>query len=524
MSTEASASHERKGTYLLALSLLSGLFTHGFNMFKYPLFITDEGIYVQQAWSVVHEGRLSPYTYFYDHAPAGWLVMAAWATLMPNQFQTFGDEIGTIRVLMLLVHVLATGLLFGIVRRFSGSATGAFVAAFIFNLSPLAIYYQRQVLLDNLMVFWLLLSVYLVARADGRVMTFMSAGLSFGLAVITKENAIFFAPGLAYLVHHYAKTWRNRRFVKSFWWFAVGLPLSEYVLFAQLKSELMPSDFNFDLNNPPADHVSLLYTVWWQVNRSGPEGRSLFLELLRTSWLFKDHYTLIIGTGAVLAVLLLWTRDRQGRPGYLAAALMALGYGFYLARGSVLLDFYVAPMVPLFAINIGLLYGHLMKAISAPTRAMVTAFVVVIALATPGAYLLHHNTEGKLQAQDLYHLKLTSMQDQQIAYVRAHIPTDARIIIDDDIWTALHDRKPYYPRAHSHFKAASDPDIRDKLFKSNWENIDYVVMSNKMRLAMELNNGDKREDWILQAIDGHSEEIWKLDRGDVHLAIYEIKK
>jgi 4-amino-4-deoxy-L-arabinose transferase-like glycosyltransferase len=522
--TDRRASHGQKGTGLLVLSLACGLFTHGFNMFKYPLFITDEGIYVQQAWSVVKQGKLSPYTYFYDHAPAGWMVMAGWATVMPRGFQTFGNEIATVRVLMLVTHVVATGLLFGIVRRWSGSPVGAFIAAFVFNFSPLAIYYQRQVLLDNLMVLWLLLAVYLITRSDGRVMTFMMAGLFFGLAVITKENAIFFAPAVGYLVHRCAREWRNRRFVTSFWWFAVVVPVSVYLLFAQLKNELLPSDLSFDLNNPPADHVSLLYTVWWQINRSGPEGRSIFLELMRTSWLFKDRYTLIIGGISVLVVLFLWSRDRKGRAGYLAAALMALGYGFYLARGSVLLDFYVTPMLALLAINVGLLYGHVMKAVSKPMMVASTAFVVAVALALPGGYLLHRDTEGKLQAQDLYHLQLTPMQDKQIAYVRANIPTDARIIIDDDIWTALHDRKPYYPRAHSHFKAASDPDIRDRLFKSDWQNIDYVVMSNKMRLAMERNNSGSREQWMLDAIDNHGEVIWKLDRGDIHLAIVQIKK
>lgn len=56
---------------LLVISVVSGALTHGFNLFNYPLYITDEGIYVQQAWSVLREGSLSPYTYTYDHAPAG---------------------------------------------------------------------------------------------------------------------------------------------------------------------------------------------------------------------------------------------------------------------------------------------------------------------------------------------------------------------------------------------------------------------------------------------------------------------
>lgn len=510
------------GVALLVISLGSGLVTHGYNLFRYPLFLTDEGIYVQQAWSLVNEGRLSPYTYFYDHAPAGWLVMAAWANALPGGFQAFGNEVDTVRVLMLLVHVASVGLLFGIVRRFSGSAVGAFIAAFVYNFSPLAVYYQRQVLLDNLMGFWLLLAVYLLARTEGRVMTAMMAGLSFGVAMVTKENAIFFAPALGYLVYRRAKGRRNRRFVTSFWWIALAVPVGTYVLFAQLKNELFPSGLNFDRNNPPADHVSLLYSIWWQLNRTGPAGESVFLHLMRTSWLPKDRFLVVGGSLAVLAVLWLWFSDRPGRPGYLVTALLALGYGFYLSRGSQLLDFYIAPMVLLLAMNLGVLCGHVATRLTVPVRTMATAGLVVVALALPGAYLLHHDNEGRLQSQDIYHLDLTSMQEQQIDYVRAEIPHDARIIIDDDIWTALHDRRPVFPRAHSHFKASSDPDVRDKLFQSDWRNIDYVVMSNKMHQSMEANNAGGREAWILEALDRHGQQVWHIERGDVELAVYKI--
>lgn len=510
----------RSGTVLLMLSLVSGFVTHAYNLFQYPLFVTDEGIYVQQAWSVLREWQLSPYTYFYDHAPGGWLVMAAWVNLLPDQFQTFGNEINTVRVLMLLTHVASTGLLFGIVRRFSGSLAGAFLAAFIVNLSPLAIYYQRMVLLDNLMVLWVLLAVYLLVRRERRVLTAVGAGLAFGLAVITKENAVFFAPAVAYLAYLRTRGRRNRRFMTSFWWFTLSAPVFAYLLFAQLKSELVPAGLSFDLDDPPATRVSLLYTVWWQLNRTS-EG-SLFLEMVGNSWLPRDRYLLVGGGVAVLAVLWLWWRDRAGRSTYLVAALLAVGYLFYLGRGSVLLDFYVTPLVPMLAMNIGLLFGHLTRAMAPRFRVATTTGVVAVALLVPGGYLLTFNTEGELATHDLYHLKLTQLQEQQIDYVRANISHDARVIIDDDVWMALHDRPPSYPLAHSHWKASSDPDVRDKLFASDGQNIDYVVMSNRMREAMEANNDDGREDWILDAIDQRGQVIWEAGVGDIHLEIYQI--
>jgi hypothetical protein len=141
----------------------------------------------------------------------------------------------------------------------------------------------------------------------------------------------------------------------------------------------------------------------------------------------------------------------------------------------------------------------------------------------PGGYFVVRNTEGNLKPHDLYELQVTPLQDEQLAWVRENIPPNSRIIIDDDIWTALHDRKPIYPYAHSHYKAASDPAVRDKLFRSNWQNIDYVVMSNKMREAMNRNNAGGQEQWILDAIDQHGQIVWRLDRGDIHLAVYRIE-
>src|ERR1700761_9124140 len=90
---------------IIAVCLLIGLVSHGWNMFRYPLYLTDEGIYMEQAWSVLREGKLSPYTSFYDHAPMGWLALSAWVGVLPGGFSAFGNAINTGRVLMLLVHL-----------------------------------------------------------------------------------------------------------------------------------------------------------------------------------------------------------------------------------------------------------------------------------------------------------------------------------------------------------------------------------------------------------------------------------
>jgi 4-amino-4-deoxy-L-arabinose transferase-like glycosyltransferase len=516
---------------LLLVALVTGAISHGYHLFLYPLYITDEGIYMQRAWAMLREGQLSPYTYNYDHAPAGWFAIAAWISILPGQFQMFGDAINTGRVLMLLAHLASIFLLFQVTWRLSGSVMAAFIATFFFNMSPLAIFYQRQVLLDNLMVFWILLSLYLATGKDRRVLTAMASGLAFGIAVLTKENAIFFIPALGYLLRDKMRGQFNRRFVGGFATFCALSIISLYFLYALLKNEFLPPQLDFNLNSPPTGHVSLLYTVWWQLHRSQGsllDRNSLVWQFSLGAWLPKDAFLLAAGTASMVINLFIGMRDRQHRQGEMVAGLLAAGYMVYLARGSVMLEFYVVPLIPFLAMNIGMVGDRLLQALSKRTAvqaAIVVTFfaVLLVPIGNVGGYFLVRDQFGKIVPHDLYKLPLTALQAEQYRYIREHIPPDASVVMDEEFWVDLHDVRPYYPRAHSHFEAAGDPDVRDKLFQKDWRNIDYIVMSNKMLVTMKQNNGDGNENYILEALQ-HSQRIWVLQRGGIELEIWQVQK
>src|SRR2546421_314026 len=107
----------------LVLTLMSvGLVAHAFNMFHYPsvTFLDDEGIYAGQARAVLEQHQLSPYTYFYDHAPAGWILLALWYKISGG-LHTFGTAIDSGRVLMLLLHMAMIPLLYRVTRKLSDS-------------------------------------------------------------------------------------------------------------------------------------------------------------------------------------------------------------------------------------------------------------------------------------------------------------------------------------------------------------------------------------------------------------------
>jgi len=524
---------DRLGRAALVFAIVSGLITHGYHLFQYPLYVTDEGIYVERAWALIKEGRLSPQTYFYDHAPGGWIILAFWEFVLPGHFETFGNPINSGRVLMLLLHAASVFLLFQIARKLSGGLLAPVIATFLFNFSPLAIYYQRMILLDNMMVFWVLLSIYLVLRRDSRIFTGLWSGLAFGIAVVTKENAIFFAPTIFYLLGRRFKGDPNRDFAVMFWLFAASTPVLIYFLFATLKGELLPPNIDFSLSQTPQGHVSLLYELWFQVHRN--QG-TLFAHTphsyLYTIWLPKDGFLLAAGTAAMVISLYLGWREREQDPGLLVAGTLAFEIAFYLARGSVILDFYVIPLIPMFALNIGMVADRALRGLPAHrarvARPAAVAFLASALMILPsGSYFIVHGVHDhrrQLKVADVYYLPLTYLQQEQISWVRAHIPTNARIITDEDIWVQLHDVRPYYPYAQSHWNAASDPQVRNKIFHANWRNIDYIVLSNGMRYAMNLNNAGGQEGWILEALNYHSTKAWEASRGNVRLYIYRVQK
>ena len=151
------------------------------------------------------------------------------------------------------------------------------------------------------------------APRDPRVFTGMWSGLAFGVSVLTKENAIFFAPTIFYLLIRRLKGDPNRHFTTMFWLFAASASVSIYFLFATLKNELLPSSFQFSVSHAPAGHVSLVYEMWYQLHRN--QG-TLFSHgsFLYTMWLPKDPFLMVGGTVAMLVCLYLGCREQETEP------------------------------------------------------------------------------------------------------------------------------------------------------------------------------------------------------------------
>jgi len=454
---------------VVGLLILSAV-THAWNMFHFPYFENDEATYISQAWSFISDGRLAPYTYWYDHAPVGWMFLGLWH-LITGGFSLFELLLHSGRVFMLLLHVASSLLLYVVTKRLSGNRLAAAVAVLIFSLSPLAIYFQRRVLLDNIMVFWILLAIFFTLIRGSKLSNFVYSAIAFAIAVLTKENAIFLAPAMLYLVAKRSHP-HQRKYALTQWILVVATLISLYFIYALLKSELFPAG---SLLGGNSNHVSLLETLKQQNSRGSfawPwQPASDFYQNLR-GWLHRDP--LVIGAGMLTTIigLLLSIKYKVLR----ASSFMAAMFWLFLARGKLVIEFYIAPIIPLLAVNIGMFVAAPLKKLPRPGMRSVYAWSVIAVV------LVAYTQVGTAQ----YTRDETTNQIKAIEWIKQNIPNESYMAIDDYPFAELK-ANGGFPNAEWSWKVSHDPEIKQK-FNNDWRNIEYILLTHEVLKQIKTNN------------------------------------
>jgi 4-amino-4-deoxy-L-arabinose transferase-like glycosyltransferase len=507
-------------TILLAVALL-----HGINMFHFPYYEDDEGTYMSQAWAIVKEGQLAPYTYWYDHAPAGWILIALWA-IVTGGFHTFGPVIESGRVLMLLLQLGSTFMVYRIGKSLSNSVLVATLAALLFALSPYGIYFHRRVLLDNITTFWMLLSILLLVSGRLSLKRVWLSATALGISILSKELTIFLIPALAMLVAVRAD--RSHRWFATIGWITlVSSIVSLYVLMAILKGELFPTGTLLGGSSP---HVSLLGTLQFQMARGKDGGllnpHSVFWQLA-SAWAQDDPLLVVGGSLCALLSLPLLLSKTHRSLGVLAAATLSLWV--FLGRGGEIIGFYLVPLLPLLALNTALLLGLLLRWVQAALAStsglwLARAVQVLVAGLCLAAMLVGYASSPDLGFKGnpfiLWNDPQAVAQQQAVSWVEAHLPANSSIIIDQYMWTDLHDNyhKPY-AFAHYYWKVQDDPAIRDKVFHNDWHNIDYVITTTQM-----LSDAQRTNMTLVEAAIEHSTVIAHFDTGGWSIDVRVVKK
>lgn len=460
---------------LLILVLITAI-TSAYNMFGYPAYFDDEGTYMSQALAVVNTHKLAPYTYWYDHAPVGWLVIAGWLKLVGG-IHAFGMGINTGRVLMLLIHVVSTALVYVISWKLTGRRLPSIFGSLIYALSPLVGPLSRMVFLDNIMMLFVLSALALLVAKRRTLWGVLFAGILMGLAVLTKESALFLIPGMTIGLLALEKA-KRRIMGLGIFVMACGLVIMLYPLYAILKGELLPAA-------DPSQHVSLLTTFLWQAGRKGGAAfspDSQFYFTLFNSWLATDAPLVVFGFFSSLAALVMAVFKKTR----LIVPLTTLGYVGYLIRGGIINDQYFIPLSSLFVINLAIaisgILGWLKNKRSFIRGAGYGAII--------GTMLLW----GWFYSQklDMYFLKATEAQIKAVQWIKdlnlnennetaaidGYALTELLPISKTDVYN--------YVGAHHYWKIDQDPTLRKNVYKDTWTSIDYLLVNNKVRRDTEV--------------------------------------
>ncbi len=485
--------YTHKTVVLFTLALLISASFHGINMLQYPYYESDEGTYTSQAWSVVTEGKLAPYTYWYDHPPLGWLVIAGWFALLPDQYFTFGTSIDTGRVLMFLFHLGSSALLFFITRKITKSDLASFFTVFLFSVSPLAIYFQRRVLLDNILTFFLLSSIAILFRNKLTLREYLYSGFFYACAFLTKITAAMFGPAILFLVWSIHDT-THRGFRVATWLGTSILTTMTFILYAVINGEFFPPA------NKDENHVSLIGSILFQMSRGNTAS---FLDpssdfmLMVQDWIIRDGTFIITATISVVLLALLSLFRKSKAPYYTFLTLTSLLYIIFLIRGGIVINLYVIPFIPILALTISIVsveigngFAWIWKTLHEKVphhstlwtrrilnETIVSGTLVYIILSASLWYGL--GVEKKFLYADE-----VSNQKSAIAWIKNNLPEQSDIIIDSIMLVELRDpnyiNEKKFMNAEWFYKVSRDPAIRFEKYNDNWKTLDYVALTHEM--------------------------------------------
>lgn len=453
---------------VLVLVTLIGVI-HALGMNSFPARFDDEGAYMSQAWAVLTRFDLSHYTYWYDHPPVGWLVLAVYTGLTGSLFRApYGVAAG--REAMLLFNLVSVALLYVLARRLGLKRPFAVIVVLLFGLSPLGIFYHRMVLLDNLAMPFLLAGLVLVLSPTRNLGAHVAAAASLSMAVLIREILVLFVPFAIWLYWKNTKPENKRYSVALTATTFLGLVLL-YPVFALLRGELLPGP----------DRVSLFGAITWQLferqgsgsifDPSSPAGE------VSASWMTLDPWILLIGLAA--AVILLFVRRFRW------VGLVVVLQGLMLLRPGYLPVMFVVPVLPFLALAIGgvldeswrlgsqRLPGRSSGAGMWLRRGLVTAAVAALVLVVFPKYQV-----GVARAME-FDADRPFVETQE--WLDDNLDPDDVLLVDGALWLDV--VRSGHPEEQTiwFYKLDSDPGID---LPGGWESVDYIVSSEVVRNAI----------------------------------------
>ena len=435
-------------------------------------FSDDEGTYVAQAWSVAHHGSLSPYTYWYDHPPLGWLILSLWQVLS-SPFVHSATAVGSGRSLMVVLSGIDAVLLYVASRRLGLSRLAGVGAAALWVLSPLALNYSRMVFLDGIAL-PLLLGAFVLALTPRRhLWIFALSGVLLAGAVLCKETLLLSVPAVVLAVWTRSEG-RTRPYCLAAFGGPAVLLLGFYPLLATLKGELLPG----------ADHVSLWSALRFQLidrpSGGSPLSPGSASAHQLSQWLALDPVLLVAGTVAAVVAL----RVRRLRP----AALGLLVPVVVSLRPGYLPDPFVIALLPFCALALaGVVDAVVVASTRRRHRTLVRATAALAAALTVGVVAAPAYADWGPQRHSLDSAHAERDLVAAEAYIGSHVPKNQRLLVDDSLWVDLVEQgrpeKDVVWFYKTDFTNNLDPSVARAL-PDGYRDLQWVVSSPVLRSAL----------------------------------------
>jgi hypothetical protein len=421
---------------------------------------------------------------------------------------------------MLVLHVAAVIFLFVAARRLAVRPAAASLGALAFAASPLALFYGREAILDNIMAFWLVLALALLAAArSARVMAL--AGAALGVAILSKEPALVLIPAYALLAAVRAPRGKRRRQALAIAAPALAL-ISVYPLYALAQGQLWPTATGAALTaTDPRAYAgsSLMDSILWQLGRPGGNllDPSSAVHFAVSDWLHRDAALVLLGLASAIGGALRWRTD----PARGAIGLLAIVSFGFLIRGGLVLGFHVPLAIPFLALNLGLgavdLIGGLRLPVVAARPALASGVALALCWSASGLDHLYLDRPG-------------AAGRAAVAWIERSVPPDAVIVGRDDMWADLHepDGATSFADFHTLWRLAYDADTRRAVLTDGWRSLDYIVVTADLiysirrtthdrELIAALRNASFVARWVAPSSDEglHPQqviEIWEVEK------------
>jgi 4-amino-4-deoxy-L-arabinose transferase-like glycosyltransferase len=483
----------------LLLSLVAGI-VHAAGAFRFPALADDEGTYAAQALAV-RSGELAHYTYWYDHPPAGWIQLAA-LDWLPQALFPGTHPVAASRAVMVLAWVVSGALIYLLARRLGMHPAWAFAAGLLTTVSPLTVTLGRQVYLDTIAVPWVLATFLLIANRRQHLWMYAAAGLSFGVAVLTKETTLVLLPAVVWALvqHTHART---RAVAAAGFGGAFALTGGGFLLMAVLRGELFPG----------AGHVSVVDGVLFQLVSRPGSGSILEAgspsRIILEGWLFFDSWIILLGLAA-LPVALVVRRLRPVGAGLLLIVLVACKPNGYLPAMYVIV---ALPLLGLVAAGAAdAVWGWVLRrrpTVRMPGIAVLSAAVAAVVVLAAPAWAAALDGARTSSAND--------DREAAEAWLAQRLRPGDVVLVDDVSWVGLVQNGASAREDTIWFyKLDTDPEI-ETAFPGGWRDVDYVLSTDQLRLAVTNDPSLRQSAGAL----AHSQVIASFGSGpgavDVHL-------